>query len=146
MSAECIFTIHAETELASVAQYVRDHLESQDLSTKGVTLVLTGDLGAGKTTFVKYLAEAFSMDPADVSSPTYVLERVYTNKLRTLSHWDLYRLQGLPEELYEDPGAGTVRLIEWGERFVDLKPEGVLKFELQSDGKRVITVNTGKNV
>lgn len=146
MSAERIFTIHAETELASVAQYVRDHLESQDLSTKGVTLVLTGDLGAGKTTFVKYLAEAFSMDPADVSSPTYVLERVYTNKLRTLSHWDLYRLQGLPEELYEEPGERTVRLIEWGERFKDLQSEGKIEFEIQDDGKRVITVTTQENI
>jgi tRNA threonylcarbamoyladenosine biosynthesis protein TsaE len=139
MSAVSTFTVQAESELCALAEFIRQACETKNLSKKGITLVLTGDLGAGKTTFVKYLARAFLIDPHDVSSPTYVLERVYANKSITLSHWDLYRVKNLPEELYEEPGVGVIRLIEWGELFEDLKPEGILKFELQSDGRRVIT-------
>ena len=82
----------------------------------GMSVGLTGPLGAGKTTAVRYFAAALGMqDP--VSSPTYVLSHEYRLGTLTLEHWDLYRLQQFPEELFEPPGAGTIRVIEWIDKF-----------------------------
>ena len=57
-------------------------------------LLLSGDLGAGKTTFVRYLAEALGMDPAWVSSPSFTLVQRYPAGERSIavSHVDLYRI------------------------------------------------------
>jgi|GEM_PF-201033 tRNA threonylcarbamoyl adenosine modification protein YjeE len=78
------------------------------------TIWLYGDLGAGKTTFVKGLAEGLGVD-SPITSPTYALENRYNNKLL---HADLYRLSSsdakkFVEETEEFPG---VRVVEWSER------------------------------
>lgn len=89
----------------------------------GLSLGLSGDLGAGKTTFVRYLITAAGGDSRAVASPTYTLQHEYplANGL-TVEHWDLYRLTSLPLELEEAPGAKVVRLIEWPERCPDIFP------------------------
>jgi tRNA threonylcarbamoyladenosine biosynthesis protein TsaE len=84
-----------------------------------VLVTLTGDLGAGKTTFVAGLLEALG-HPGPVRSPTYTLVEPYRLAGRDIQHCDLYRLRH-PDEL-EDLGLrelrnpGAVLLVEWPER------------------------------
>jgi tRNA threonylcarbamoyladenosine biosynthesis protein TsaE len=82
-------------------------------------VLLTGELGAGKTAFVRGLARGVGADPDEVASPTFVLLTSYPGRL-TLHHADLYRLRGDGDEgelgLEELPGAGGVLAVEWAER------------------------------
>jgi tRNA threonylcarbamoyladenosine biosynthesis protein TsaE len=85
----------------------------------GEVVLLTGELGAGKTAFVRGLARGLGADPNEVSSPTFVLLTSYPGRL-TLHHADLYRLAGDGDEvelgLEELPGPGGVLAVEWAER------------------------------
>lgn len=85
----------------------------------GAVLLLSGDLGAGKTAFTKGLAEGLGLDPADVTSPTFTLVHEYRGGRLPLIHVDLYRLDradldeiGLDQDL-ADVG---VTVVEWSER------------------------------
>jgi tRNA threonylcarbamoyladenosine biosynthesis protein TsaE len=88
----------------------------------GEVVLLTGDLGAGKTAFVRGLARGVGADPEDVASPTFVLLTAYPGRL-TLHHADLYRLTGCGDEgelgLDELPGPEGVLAVEWAERLRD---------------------------
>jgi tRNA threonylcarbamoyladenosine biosynthesis protein TsaE len=86
----------------------------------GLVIGLSGDLGAGKTQFVKGLARGLGIS-ARVQSPSYVLVNIYTGGRLTLFHLDLYRLD-TPEQVtaagleeYLQPAGVTV--IEWAERW-----------------------------
>lgn len=85
----------------------------------GEVVLLTGELGAGKTAFVRGLARGLGADPDEVSSPTFVLLSSYPGRL-TLHHADLYRLAGDGDEvelgLEELPGSRGVLAVEWAER------------------------------
>ncbi len=86
----------------------------------GAVVMLFGDLGAGKTAFVRGMARGLGADPADVSSPTFTIIQEYGGGSATLCHIDLYRLS--PPEI-EDLGlddliaAGGVVAIEWADRW-----------------------------
>lgn len=91
------------------------------------SLLLSGPLGAGKTTFVRFLVQAAGGNVREVSSPSYVLEHRYRcGADLVVSHWDLYRLGALPEELREPPLPGVLRCIEWPDRFPELGDGGDL--------------------
>ena len=83
---------------------------------RGVEVSLEGELGAGKTTLTRKIAELLgSREP--VSSPSFVLEHEYHCRDNLLiEHWDLYRLACLPDELIEPPVANAIRLVEWGNK------------------------------
>lgn len=88
----------------------------------GDVLVLTGDLGAGKTQLTKGIAAGMGVTD-DVTSPTFTIEMVYEGTSMPLYHFDLYRLDD-PDQL-EDTGLFDVLggdgpcVIEWGEQFSD---------------------------
>lgn len=86
----------------------------------GDVLVLTGDLGAGKTQLTKGIAAGLGVED-DVSSPTFTIEMVYEGDSCTLYHFDLYRLEDASElddtGIFDVLGADGVCVIEWGEQF-----------------------------
>ncbi len=85
----------------------------------GEALLLTGELGSGKTAFVRGLARGLGVDADTVASPTFVLLTSHAGRL-TLYHADLYRLVGNGDDrelgLEELPGAKGVLAVEWAER------------------------------
>jgi tRNA threonylcarbamoyladenosine biosynthesis protein TsaE len=93
--------------------------------TGGVILLFYGDLGSGKTTFIRGMAEGMGIDdPAGVSSPSYTLMDIHSGPLR-LVHVDLYRLSSKEDvedlALAEVMDNQTVMAIEWSERLtIDL--------------------------
>ena len=110
----------------------------------GDVVLLSGDLGAGKTTFVRGLAEGLGIDPGEVSSPTFTLVHEYHGGRLTLYHADLYRLQqtatgdlGLEELGVED----GVLAIEWPDRLAHEMP-GAMRVTLETvdDDSRRITI------
>ena len=112
----------------------------------GAVVAFTGDLGAGKTAFVRGLARG--LDVRDrVTSPTFTIVNEYEGGRLPLFHFDLYRL-GSADELFdigwEDYLArGGVCAVEWSERMEELLEPGTIRVDLrrgEDEGRRVITV------
>ncbi len=117
MSSEIIagYTTQSAEETMALGRELAATLPS------GIVL-LRGDLGAGKTTLVKGIAEALgAATPEEVTSPTFTLVHEYMGGSRPLYHLDLYRLDHerelLPLGIDEMESADTLLLIEWGEKF-----------------------------
>lgn len=107
-------------------------------------LCFFGDLGAGKTTFIKGLVAALTDVPMEqVNSPTYTYLNIYEGKI-PVYHFDLYRLRGEDDFLQmgfdEYFTAGGICCIEWPIRILSILPEEALHFYLTtlSEGKRKI--------
>ena len=104
----------------------------------GQLIVLHGNLGAGKTTLVKGIAEGFRAAPEEnVTSPTFNLVHEYRGPNVTIFHIDLYRIDTERElmtlginDLRSEPGA--ILLVEWGEKFEEIQS--------QSDGEVAIEI------
>ena len=110
----------------------------------GVTVGLIGPLGAGKTTFVRFLVKALGGESSEVASPSFALQHEYAvSDGRTVEHWDLYRLSTLPEELMEPPEVNVMRLIEWPDRFseVMVSVDWVVVLEVDDGGGRALTIH-----
>jgi tRNA threonylcarbamoyladenosine biosynthesis protein TsaE len=122
---------HSEVETAEVARGIAQGFRG------GEVVLLTGELGAGKTAFVRGLARGLGADPDEVASPSFVLLTAYPGRL-TLHHADLYRLRGDGDErelgLEELPGPKGVLAIEWGERLQVLPWRAALRVVLSHAG------------
>lgn len=104
----------------------------------GDVIVLEGDLGAGKTTFVQGLAAGLGI-PAPVNSPTFTLIKEYHGGRLPLFHIDVYRLGEGAEDLGFDEvfDAGGVAAIEWGHYAADYLPDEYLEIRLaKGEGDR----------
>jgi tRNA threonylcarbamoyladenosine biosynthesis protein TsaE len=112
-----------------------------------VCIALFGELGAGKTVFVKGLAKGLGIEDT-IKSPTFVLMRSYSGRMN-LHHIDLYRIEKgnefLPfEETLMDEG---ITAIEWAERAEGFLPDIRIevKFKMLSGDQREITINDLRN-
>jgi len=128
----------SEEETQAVARELSATLRAGDV------VLLSGDLGAGKTTFVRGLAEGLGIDPREVSSPTFTLVHEYRGNGLTLYHADLYRLEraatddlGLEEIGVKD----GVLAIEWPDRLTHELPGATLvRLDVVDDASRRITI------
>jgi tRNA threonylcarbamoyladenosine biosynthesis protein TsaE len=111
----------------------------------GGVVLLFGELGAGKTAFVRGLARGLGAEPEDVSSPTFTLVQEYRGGRLPLYHVDLYRLEpaeiadlGLDEMI---DGDGVVA-IEWADRWRD-RPNDAIEVTIRDAGDNRRTIATG---
>ena len=108
-----IITTHSEADTSNVGRHLAETLAP------GSVVLLFGDLGTGKTAFVRGMAAGLEIDPTEVSSPSFTLVQEYSGGRLPLFHVDLYRLQ--PTEV-DDLGLdeltihGGVTAIEWSDR------------------------------
>ncbi|HRY91709.1 MAG TPA: tRNA (adenosine(37)-N6)-threonylcarbamoyltransferase complex ATPase subunit type 1 TsaE, partial [Candidatus Gracilibacteria bacterium] len=135
---------------AETRQIAADLYKSQK---KTVIITLRGDLGSGKTVFVKGFASMMGFSNKDIKSPTYTYVRRYRNKDgRTLFHLDLYRINELDDlmahDLSEIFSQKAYCLIEWPERIAELIPGSAIdvSFEYAGEKSRRITINDRKSV
>jgi tRNA threonylcarbamoyladenosine biosynthesis protein TsaE len=112
----------------------------------GDCVALVGDLGAGKTQFVRGVATALGANPRSVSSPTFVLLNIYPGGRLTVYHLDAYRTAGASDleaiglpEIFQQ---GGVVLVEWADRVRGILPENRIEMQivLISESQRRITV------
>lgn len=112
--------------------------------TKGDIVILTGDLGAGKTKLTEGILSYFGLSD-EVSSPTFTIVNEYDTPSFKIFHFDLYRLADIDEfsaiggEEYFEKG---VCIIEWGEMIEDFIPDRYLKLEFTTteENQRVINI------
>jgi tRNA threonylcarbamoyladenosine biosynthesis protein TsaE len=108
-----VTTTHSEAETSAAGRDFAQTLRG------GEVVLLSGDLGAGKTAFVRGLAEGLGVDPKDVTSPTFTLIQEYRSGRLPVFHVDLYRLKPIEVDelgLDEMSLAGGVLAIEWPDR------------------------------
>ena len=134
--------------LEKLDDFAREFAQSLTPSQHATVLALYGDLGAGKTTFVKALARALGVEET-ITSPTFVIEKIYAlpkGPFARLIHIDTYRLEKSQElltlgweEALSDPGHLIV--VEWGEKIEELLPANTkrLRFAVVSDNVRDIS-------
>lgn len=125
--------IEIETETAERTREIGQALAS--VLVPRDTVVLTGDLGAGKTTLVQGVGRGLGVED-HVASPTFTLVHEYAGRL-DIAHVDVYRLERVQDVLDlafdELGGPERVLLIEWGDAVSDLLPEDRLRVELTTD-------------
>ena len=138
------YTTHSAEETMALGRELAPQLISARM------VILRGDLGAGKTTLVKGIAEGLQAASHDeVTSPTFTLIHEYRGPDVNLFHVDLYRIDtpreldtlGLDELFAEN---GNLVLLEWGEKFPRFEKERDVEIviERRGDEERKIVVNT----
>lgn len=128
MNPQLAQTVNLPVELADTAQNLLDFAGQQKI------FLFYGDMGAGKTTFIKALCQVLGVSD-DVSSPTFSIVNEYAGTAGNLYHFDFYRLKNQTEALdmgYEEYFySGNYCFIEWPEKIPDLLPEHYTKVSIQ---------------
>ena len=136
------FITKNESETKNFAKTLATHLETNDI------IVLTGDLGSGKTKFVEGILTHFGLQN-EISSPTFTIVNEYEKNEIKIYHFDVYRLED-SSEFYEIGGEeyfeNGICLIEWGELIQDALPKEYLHIIFSKDDTdenlRILNINT----
>ena len=128
-----VFTTHSAEETIELGRKLAGELKP------GSIVLLRGELGAGKTTMVKGIAEGFQAAEAEaVTSPTFTLIHEYRGPHATLYHIDLYRIDTQREldtlALDDLTEPNTILLIEWGEKFERFARERDVEIAIEDRG------------
>lgn len=131
------FTSHSEEETLELAQ----NFESEKFP--NMVICLNGELGSGKTLFVKGVAQALGINES-ITSPTFTIVKEYLEGEMNLYHFDVYRLDGNTdgigiEEYFEKNG---IVIIEWADTISNVLPKERLdiKFKVVGENKRVLVI------
>lgn len=118
---------------------------------KGMIIVLTGDLGSGKTKLTEGILTYFGLQD-EISSPTFTIVNEYNTKKFPIFHFDVYRLEDIDEfyaiggEEYFEKG---VSIIEWGEMIEQILPQDYIKItfsrDLENENLRDINIENKGN-
>ncbi|MCU1298697.1 MAG: hypothetical protein JWO91_2975 [Acidobacteriaceae bacterium] len=138
------FTTHSSDETITLGRKLAEILKPPRL------VLLRGDLGAGKTTLVKGIAEAFNAaSEEDVTSPTFTLIHEYHGPEVNVYHIDLYRIDTQREletlGLDDLMGDNSILLIEWGEKFGRFERERDVEIALERVGENERRVRVTSN-
>ena len=131
---------NSENETKLIGKKIAENLK------KGDVIVLTGDLGSGKTKLTEGVLSFFGLEN-EISSPTFTIVNEYSKDDIKIFHFDVYRLEDVDEfyaiggeEYFED----GISLIEWGELIKDALPNKytLIKFERnnEEENQRIITI------
>ena len=132
--------INSQEDLKSAARQLLEFAAAEKI------FLFEGDMGAGKTTFIKVICEALGVDDL-VSSPTFSIVNEYLARDGKIYHFDFYRIKDLQEAYdigYEEYFySGDRCLIEWPERIALLIPEHHVKVDIQVTGpeQRLISLS-----
>ena len=129
-----------EADTMNIAKKLANNLK------KGDVVVLTGELGSGKTKFVEGFLSYFGLEN-EISSPTFTIVNEYKNNVSNIFHFDVYRLSDV-SEFYEIGGDEYfnkgICLIEWGELIKDALPKNYIHLffekDIDDDNKRRILI------
>ena len=131
------FVTKSAKETVKLGGVLAQKLVARNRNKKAAVFGLEGELGAGKTTFIKGFAKALGIKEK-ISSPTFVLHKIYkikTNNCKLLHHIDAYRLKDhrdlLPlgiKEILENPE--NIVLIEWPDRVEKILPKKYIKIHI----------------
>lgn len=130
-------TVNTESEMLDFGRTVAKSL------TPPVAIELVGDVGAGKTTFTRGLAEGLGVK-TPVTSPSFTISKLYAFPGGTLAHYDFYRLPDpglMSEDLLESlQSPDMITVVEWADTVSNLLPVGHRRFTitLNKDGSRTI--------
>ena len=123
------FTTENELDTKNFAKNLATVLKEKDV------LVLTGDLGSGKTKFVEGILTYFGLEN-EISSPTFTIVNEYQKDNINIYHFDVYRLED-SSEFYEIGGeeyfSSGICIIEWGELIEDALPADYIKISFEKD-------------
>jgi len=142
MKSTNLLSIVKHLESVSATSDVADSLSR--ILKAGDLLLFTGAIGAGKTTFIQFLAKSLGVKET-VTSPTFVLHTIYESGSIPLSHVDLYRLNTDAEVEsfgFEDYYDTSVTAVEWADRYSNFQPPFlILDFAYgTSENERVLTI------
>lgn len=131
------FTSYNDVDTTELAE----NMESEKFP--NMVICLEGELGSGKTVFVKGFAKALGIED-NITSPTFNLIKEYLKGEMPLYHMDMYRLEGNVENIgVEDYfNKNGVCIIEWSDMIEDILPEErlVIKFKIINENKRVLVI------
>lgn len=148
-----VTTAHSVAELHDIAEEVLQGIARTGMTEDATVVGLSGDLGAGKTAFVKCVADILGVKET-ITSPTFILEKIYTvpknkffgERFSRLIHIDAYRLESSNEmralhwdTITHDPQ--NLIFVEWPEQVAEVMPQETISisFEYVNESTRKIT-------
>ncbi len=139
------FISTCEDNTKKFAKNLASHLNKNDI------IVLSGDLGSGKTKFTEGILSYFSLEN-EISSPTFTIVNEYQKENLKLYHFDVYRLADV-SEFYELGGEeyleNGICLIEWGELILEALPKDYVHItfsrDIKNENTRILDINTNIN-